>query len=53
MISRQEEFNEELFKRGIDAEMAIDIDWRYYDKLIKAAKDTVEEFGNFEAFVSE
>ena len=50
-ITRQEEFNEELFTKGIDAEMAIDIDWSYYDKLIKTAKDTVEEFGDFETFV--
>lgn len=52
MVTSQEEFNEDLFKNGMDMELAIEIDWAYYDKLIKDAKNTIEEFGDFEAFVS-
>ncbi len=52
MVTSQEEFNEDLFRNGMDLELAIEIDWAYYDKLIKDAKNTIEEFGDFEAFVS-
>jgi len=52
MVTSQEEFNEDLFRNGMDLELAIEIDWAYYDKLIKDAKNTIEEFGAFEAFVS-
>lgn len=51
VISELEGFNEALFERNMDLEMAVEIDWSYYDKLVNTAKSAIEEFGDFEAFV--
>ena len=52
VVSSQDDFNEDLFQRGMDLEMAVEIDWSYYDKLVKDAKNTIAEFGDFQTFVS-
>ena len=43
----------EVIKQQMDDNIPVEIDWSYYDKLIKDAKNTIEAFGDFEAFILE